>query len=337
MTGLSERIGPEVAAPLLAEIEEGEAALASRRQGIEQLRERLATVEGDASRRLAELADFLAPKSVWIVGGDGWAFDIGFGGLDHVLAMDRDVNVLVLDTEVYSNTGGQASKATPLAAAAKFAVAGKGVPKKDLGMLAMSYGHVYVASIAFGAKDQQTVRAFVEAASYPGPSLILANSHCIAHGYDLSFGAEHQKAAVESGAWSLFRYDPRLRGEGKNPLPGRRLSWRISCAKRRDFAWWRSVIPSAASSSLRGHRKKWCTAEDSTSAWRAKPEGGVAWTFAADTWESISSIRSCPGRHRSSTTSIRCAAWRMPVLPRSSCTRSSKSRSSASSVVRSNT
>jgi pyruvate-ferredoxin/flavodoxin oxidoreductase len=152
------------------------------------------------------------------VGGDGWAYDIGFGGLDHVLAIGRDVNVIVLDTEVYSNTGGQQSKATPLGAAAKFAVTGKEVAKKDLGLEAMSYGHVYVARIAMGAKDAQTLRAIQEAASYPGPSLIIAYSHCIAHGYDLAKGAEQQKNAVDSGVWPLYRFDPRRVMEGKPPL-----------------------------------------------------------------------------------------------------------------------
>jgi pyruvate-ferredoxin/flavodoxin oxidoreductase len=157
-------------------------------------------------------------KSVWIVGGDGWAYDIGYGGLDHLLASWHDVNVLVLDTEVYSNTGGQQSKATPIGAAAKFAVAGKALPKKDLGLLAMAYGHVYVARVAFGAKDAQTVRAFEEAESYPGPSLIIAYSHCIAHGYDLAHGAEQQSLAVSSGVWPLYRYDPRRIAEGKGAL-----------------------------------------------------------------------------------------------------------------------
>jgi pyruvate-ferredoxin/flavodoxin oxidoreductase len=152
------------------------------------------------------------------VGGDGWAYDIGFGGLDHVLASGRDVNVLVLDTEVYSNTGGQMSKATPLGAVAKFAAGGKGTAKKDLGLMAMTYGHVYVASVAMGARDEHTIRAFLEAESYPGPSLILAYSHCIAHGIDMARGMEHQKLAVESGRWLLYRHDPRRAARGENPL-----------------------------------------------------------------------------------------------------------------------
>jgi pyruvate-ferredoxin/flavodoxin oxidoreductase len=164
------------------------------------------------------MADYLVRKSVWGVGGDGWAYDIGYGGLDHVLAMGRDVNLLVLDTGVYSNTGGQASKATPMAATAKFAMGGKDITKKDLGLMAMAYGHVYVAQVAFGAKDNQTVRAFTEAESYPGTSIIIAYSHCIAHGYNLSDGLDHQQMAVETGLWPLYRFDPRRAAMGENPL-----------------------------------------------------------------------------------------------------------------------
>jgi pyruvate-ferredoxin/flavodoxin oxidoreductase len=177
-----------------------------------------AATEIAAATRLLELADALVKKSVWLVGGDGWAYDIGFGGLDHVLASQRDVNVLVLDTEVYSNTGGQVSKATPRGAVAKFAAQGKGSAKKDLGLMAMTYGHVYVASVAMGARDEHTVRAFLEAESYPGPSLILAYSHCIAHGLAMEEGLRHQKLAVESGRWLLYRYDPRRGERGEPPL-----------------------------------------------------------------------------------------------------------------------
>ena len=169
-------------------------------------------------RDLLSIADVLARKSVWIIGGDGWAYDIGYGGLDHVLASGRNVNILVLDTEVYSNTGGQASKSTPRAAVAKFAAQGKGIPKKDLGMIAMAYGYVYVARIAMGASDQQTLNAFLEADAYDGPSLIIAYSHCIAHGYDLKMGLEQQKLAVASGHWPLYRYNPALIHQGQNPL-----------------------------------------------------------------------------------------------------------------------
>ena len=170
------------------------------------------------ARRLETLADYLVKKSVWLVGGDGWAYDIGYGGLDHVLANRRDVNILVMDTEVYSNTGGQQSKATPLGAAAKFAAAGKPVGKKDLGLLANMYGHVYVAKVAFGAKMAQTAQAFLEAESYHGPSLIIAYSHCIAHGYDMAHGASQQKLAVDSGVWPLYRFDPRRLVKGEPPL-----------------------------------------------------------------------------------------------------------------------
>jgi pyruvate-ferredoxin/flavodoxin oxidoreductase len=194
------------------------------------LRQKLPEIDLPGARRLEVLADYLVAKSVWAIGGDGWAYDIGYGGLDHVLAMKRKVNILVLDTEVYSNTGGQASKSTPLGAVAKFAAAGKAVAKKDLGLMAMSYGHVYVASVAFGAKDSQTVQAFQEAASYDGPALIIAYSHCIAHGYDLRFGAEQQKLAVTSGVWPLYRYDPRRVERGEPPLVIDALPGRVSVA-----------------------------------------------------------------------------------------------------------
>ena len=216
--GLAGVLGGELVDALLAPIDGSERALADRRAQVVALRQQLRGQDGFDARRLDLMADYLAPKTVWIVGGDGWAYDIGFGGLDHVLASGRNVNILVLDTEVYSNTGGQASKATPLGAAAKFAVAGKSVPKKDLALIAMSYGNVFVARVAFGAKDTQTVKAFQEAESFQGPSIILAYSPCIAHGYDLAFNGEHQKAAVDSGAWPLFRFDPRRVSDGKSPL-----------------------------------------------------------------------------------------------------------------------
>jgi pyruvate-ferredoxin/flavodoxin oxidoreductase len=164
------------------------------------------------------VADLLVKKSVWIIGGDGWAYDIGYGGLDHVLASGADVNILVLDTEVYSNTGGQASKATPLGAVAKFTAGGKQTIKKDLGMTAMRYGDVYIAQIAMGANDVQTVKAFIEAEAHPGPSLIIAYSQCIAHGIDMAKGMTQQKLAVESGHWPLYRFNPALDAQGKNPF-----------------------------------------------------------------------------------------------------------------------
>ena len=190
----------------------------STEAGIAAQRARVAELKGlvPADGPLAQLADGLVKKSVWIVGGDGWAYDIGYGGLDHVLSLGRKVNILVLDTEVYSNTGGQASKATPLAATAKFAVAGKTRPKKDLGLLAMSYGNVYIARVAFGAKDAQTLKAFQEAEAFPGTSLIIAFSPCIAHGYDLAGGIDQQRLAVETGYWPLYRYDPRREAAGES-------------------------------------------------------------------------------------------------------------------------
>jgi pyruvate-ferredoxin/flavodoxin oxidoreductase len=194
----------------------------STEAGIQAQRERVAELKRlvGADTRVGpyEVFDYLVKKSVWIVGGDGWAYDIGYGGLDHVLASGANVNILVLDTEVYSNTGGQQSKATPIAAAAKFAVAGKGGGKKDLGLMAMAYGHVYVAQVAFGAKDSQTLRAFLEAESFPGPSLLIAYSTCIAHGYDMACGIEHQRLAAETGYWPLYRFDPRRAAAGEHAL-----------------------------------------------------------------------------------------------------------------------
>jgi pyruvate-ferredoxin/flavodoxin oxidoreductase len=168
--------------------------------------------------KIIELQDYIVEKSVWSVGGDGWAYDIGYGGLDHVLAMNRNVNILVLDTEVYSNTGGQASKATPTGSVAKFASAGKRTKKKDLGMMAMTYGYIYVTSVAMGANMNQCIKAFLEAEAFPGPSLIIAYSPCINHGIDMSMTQQEEKLAVDSGYWILYRFNPQLAGEGKNPL-----------------------------------------------------------------------------------------------------------------------
>jgi pyruvate-ferredoxin/flavodoxin oxidoreductase len=212
------QIGDGLGTALLDADQTGEAGLAAQRDRVVALRRRLAGLDSAEARRLETLADYLVKKSVWLVGGDGWAYDIGYGGLDHVLANRRDVNILVMDTEVYSNTGGQASKATPLGASAKFAASGKPVGKKDLGLLANMYGHVYVARVAFGAKMAQTAQAFVEAESYHGPSLIIAYSHCIAHGYDMAQGASQQKLAVDSGVWPLYRFDPRRIPKGEAPL-----------------------------------------------------------------------------------------------------------------------
>jgi pyruvate-ferredoxin/flavodoxin oxidoreductase len=215
---VSGRLPTNLAEELLNADQSSESGIAGQRERVQALRQALLTVPDPEAARLALLADYLVKKNVWIVGGDGWAYDIGYGGLDHVLSLHRDLNVLVLDTEVYSNTGGQQSKATPLGAAAKFAVAGKEIGKKDLGLMAMGYGHVYVAQVAFGAKDAQTVKAFQEAESYPGPSLIIAYSHCIAHGYDMARGLDQQKLAVDAAVWPLYRFDPRRTAQGLPPL-----------------------------------------------------------------------------------------------------------------------
>ena len=215
---LSGPIGGDLVKGLMEADQSAELGIDAQRKRVSALRQKLASVDGPVARRLEKVADYLVKKSIWIVGGDGWAYDIGYGGLDHVIAMGRDVNILVLDTEVYSNTGGQASKATPMGAAAKFAMGGKTVPKKDLAMLAMTYGHPYVARVAMAAKDAQTVNAFKEADSYKGTSVIVAFSHCIAHGYDMADSIVHQELAVETGYWPLFRYDPRRAVNGESPL-----------------------------------------------------------------------------------------------------------------------
>jgi pyruvate-ferredoxin/flavodoxin oxidoreductase len=217
---LSPLLGDDFVLQLLTADQSDEAGIHEQRERVTALRGKLKKMDSPEAKLLLPLAGQLVKRSVWIVGGDGWAYDIGYGGLDHVLASGRDVNVLVLDTEVYSNTGGQMSKSTPRGAIAKFAAGGKPVGKKDLGLIAMSYGHIYVASVALGAKDEQTLKAFVEAESYPGPSLIIAYSHCIAHGIaiDMGVGARQQKLAVDSGQWLLYRYDPRRAERGENPL-----------------------------------------------------------------------------------------------------------------------
>jgi len=215
---LADDIGPELAEEIRNADMSEETGIHEQRSRVKELKKRLQDINNPKAKDLLTLADKLVKKSVWIIGGDGWAYDIGYGGLDHVLASRRNVNVLVLDTQVYSNTGGQSSKATPLAAVAKFAANGKEEPRKDLGMMAMSYGYIYVAQVAMGASDTQTLKAFREAESYDGPSLIIAYSPCIAHGYDMKKSLEHSDLAVKSGLWPLYRYDPRLADEGKNPL-----------------------------------------------------------------------------------------------------------------------
>jgi len=222
---LAAEVGGDLAEAILTAKQESEADIYEQRERVAALKtklKQLASAKDDSTRRQAKsllsLADMLVKKSVWIIGGDGWAYDIGFGGLDHVLASGRNVNILVLDTEVYSNTGGQTSKATPKGAVAKFSAAGKPTGKKDLGLIAMSYGNVYVARVAMGAKDEHTLKAFLEAEAYDGPSLIIAYSHCIAHGINMTTAMKNQKAAVDSGQWLLYRYHPEKARNGENPF-----------------------------------------------------------------------------------------------------------------------
>lgn len=215
---LSSDIGEQLVTKILENPQRSEADIYQQREFVAALKEQLSGINSADAKRLLSLADYLVRKSMWIIGGDGWAYDIGYGGLDHVIASGQDVNILVLDTEVYSNTGGQASKATPRAAVAKFAAGGKPAGKKDLGMMAMNYGTVYVAQVAMGARDEHTLRAFIEAEAFQGPSLIIAYSHCIAHGINMTTAMQNHKAAVDSGHWPLYRYNPALIAEGKNPL-----------------------------------------------------------------------------------------------------------------------
>jgi pyruvate-ferredoxin/flavodoxin oxidoreductase len=232
VTALLDDIGA-IGVELLEADQSDEAGIQAQRTRVEQVRRILPNIDSTLARRLESVADALVRTSIWIVGGDGWSYDIGFGGLDHVLASGRDVNILVLDTEVYSNTGGQASKATPRAAVAKFASGGKATGKKDLGQIAMAYGNVYVGQIAMGANMTQTVRTFAEAEAHPGVSLIIAYSPCIAHGIDMTMQMDHQKQATESGHWPLYRYNPALEAKG---LPGLRLDSKAPSIPFKEFA-----------------------------------------------------------------------------------------------------
>ena len=230
----ADTIGQDLVDGILNADQSTEAGIAEQRARIKQLREKLSKDNSPRAKDLLSIADKLVRKDVWILGGDGWAYDIGYGGLDHVLASGRNVNVLVLDTQVYSNTGGQSSKATPLAATAKFAFDGKDLPRKDLGMMAMNYGYVYVAQVAMGSNDSQVLKAFLEAEAYDGPSLILAYSPCIAHGFDMAAQHQHQDLAVKSGLWPLYRYHPDRAKEGKNPL---QLDSKAPTVPFREFAY----------------------------------------------------------------------------------------------------
>ena len=217
LEGMKAELG-EIADKILSNPQSNDAEIDAQRDNVKALRAKLAGIKSDDATRLNNLADYLIKKSVWILGGDGWAYDIGFGGLDHAIASGKNINILVMDTGVYSNTGGQQSKATPMGASAKFATAGKALPKKDLGMIAMSYGNVYVAQVSAGANDLQLIKALNEAEAYDGPSIIIAYCHCIAQGFNLADGLEHQKAAVETGSWALYRYNPDNIAQGKAPL-----------------------------------------------------------------------------------------------------------------------
>ena len=234
VTRLASTLGPDFAASLLHAPQKTEAEMNAQRERVEDLKKQLLAIDSSDARNLLAIADNLVRKSVWILGGDGWAFDIGFGGLDHVLGSGKNVNILVLDTEVYSNTGGQASKATPRGAVAKFAASGKTSSRKDLAMEAVSYGYVYVAQVAMGGNDTHVIKAFQEAEAHDGPSIIIAYSSCIAHGYDLVHGLEQQKLAVQSGYWPLMRYNPALRAEGKNPF---QLDSKAPSIRLKDYAY----------------------------------------------------------------------------------------------------
>jgi pyruvate-ferredoxin/flavodoxin oxidoreductase len=218
LAGLADKVGPDLATAIAKAPQIKESEIRAQRIRVAQLKTRLLSMNEPAALDLLSVVDHLVRRSIWIVGGDGWAYDIGYGGLDHVLASARDVNVLVLDTDVYSNTGGQASKATPLGAVAKFAASGKRTARKDLALQAIAYGNVYVAQVAMGANPQHTLQAFREAEAYDGPSLILAYSHCIAHGIDMRFGMKQQDLAAASGYWPLFRFNPMMRTVGENPF-----------------------------------------------------------------------------------------------------------------------
>ena len=216
---MSADLGQELVDAIVSADQSTEEGIMAQRTRVQTLKDKLTAMNTEKAKLLLDNADYLVKKSVWILGGDGWAYDIGYGGLDHVLYSGKNVNIMVMDTEVYSNTGGQRSKATPIGASAKFAIAGSELPRKDLGMIAMSSGGVYVASISLGAKDAHALQAMNEAESFNGPSLIIAYSHCISHGYDIGkMGLEHQKMAVETGLWPLYRFDPRRAEQGLNPF-----------------------------------------------------------------------------------------------------------------------
>jgi pyruvate-ferredoxin/flavodoxin oxidoreductase len=281
-------VGEELVTALLTAPQKDEADIFEQRQRVDVLKERLANLHSPEAKQLFAIADMLVKKSVWIVGGDGWAYDIGYGGLDHVIASGRNVNLLVLDTEVYSNTGGQASKSTPRAAVAKFAAGGKPGPKKDLGLIAMSYGSVYVASVAMGAKDEHTLKAFLEAEAYDGPSLIIAYSHCIAHGIDMTRGMQDQKTAVESGEWLLYRYNPEREQQGENPLT---LDSRTPTKKVQDFLSMETRFKMLTKSKPEDAKRLWAAAQkDAETRYRLYEYLAQRTVKPPDTPESVESV-----------------------------------------------
>jgi len=249
-------IGKDFAEILLEAPQKDEADIHSQRERVGLLKQMLQKLDSPEAKQLLALADMLVKKSIWIVGGDGWAYDIGYGGLDHVLA--SGLNLLVLDTEVYSNTGGQASKSTPRAAVAKFAAGGKATPKKDLGLMAMNYGNVYVASVAMGAKDEHTLKAFLEAEAYDGPSLIIAYSHCIAHGINMTTAMSDQKLAVDAGHWLLYRYNPERVLAGENPLT---LDSRTPTKRVKEFLQQQTRFQMLAKSDPEDAKRLWAQAQ----------------------------------------------------------------------------
>ncbi len=255
---LAPQIGEDFATVLITAPQKDEADIYQQRERVALLKKELEGIHSSEAKQLLALADLLVKKSIWIIGGDGWAYDIGYGGLDHVLASGLNVNLLVLDTEVYSNTGGQASKSTPRAAVAKFAAGGKPGPKKDLGLMAMSYGNVYVASVAMGAKDEHTLKAFLEAEAYDGPSIIIAYSHCIAHGINMTTAMSDQKVAVDSGQWLLYRYNPERAAQGENPLA---LDSRTPTKKVRDFMQQQTRFQMLAKSKPEDAKRLWREAQ----------------------------------------------------------------------------
>ena len=284
-------MGEDLATAILEADQDGEAAVAAQRERVDELRRRLAGIGSPDARELEGLAGELVRRSVWIVGGDGWAYDIGSGGVDAVLASGQDVNLLVLDTEVYSNTGGQASKATPRGAVAKFAARGKQTAKKDLGMLAMAYGNVYVAKVAVGSSDMQTVKALLEAEAWPGPSLVIAYSTCIAHGFDMAGSMAHMRDAVRSGHWPLYRYHP----DAERPF---QLDSKAPTVPLREFAGSEARFAMLARTAPEEFERLMALAEEDTrERWRYY-EQLAGWPASPPTCPTCPSLR--PGRRRRS-------------------------------------